>query len=85
MDATINLIAGNNTITVSNTTINFSCVEMPYGAQGYRNNGSSTAEETDLNNYWTFVDIVLQQSNLQHTDYVTLKSIQTDTHFYGIL
>jgi hypothetical protein len=80
----IKILITDNVMTISNTAVYFNYDELPYGSIGYKNNGTSTATEENLNNYWKFVDEILQQSNLTKDDYVTLKSIQIDNDFYGI-
>jgi len=85
MKPIIKIIVGNNTITVSGTEVNFDFVELPYGAIGYRNNGTSTSSEDNLNLYWSFVDEVLSISNISTDEYVTLKSIEDSNNFYGII
>lgn len=83
MDAIVKIIIKDSTITIT-TPINFDPVELPYGAVGYKNNGSSTSPIENLNEYWVFVDEVFQQSNLTNDDYITLKSIEINNNFYGI-
>jgi hypothetical protein len=53
----------------------FSLLEMPYGCKGYRFNGSSTANEADLNKYWDLVDQLLLKNGATSENYVTLVSI----------
>jgi hypothetical protein len=84
MVAIINIIIKDNTITIT-YPIDFTCDELPYGSVGYRNNGSSRSSYENLNKYWNFVDEVLLQSNISSDDYITLKNIQYNDIFYGIL
>jgi len=83
MTTIIKIMTKDNTITVTED-INFSPIELPYGAIGYRFNGSSTSPIENLNQYWNFVDSVLTQSNISNDQYVTLKSISINNQFYGI-
>jgi wobble nucleotide-excising tRNase len=83
MDAIVKIITKENTITVT-TTINFDPVELPYGCIGYNFNGTSQSNIENLNQFWGFVNETLKQSNMTVDDYVTLKSIEYDSKFYGI-
>lgn len=73
--AKITLLTKDNTITVT-SLINFTTVEMPYGARGFGFNGSSKAAKEELDKYWKFVEEVLQESNIPKEDYITLLEIQ---------
>jgi hypothetical protein len=63
------------------TPITFSPIELPYGGIGFRVNGSSTADENDLEKYWIFVESKL----ISTSDYITLKNITYDNVFYGVI
>jgi hypothetical protein len=83
MDAIINVITKDNTITV-NYPITFDLVELPYGCQGYRFNGTSLASNETLEAYWAFIDQVFAQYNIPTNDYVTLKNIVVGNIVYGV-
>lgn len=53
-------------------------VEMPYMCLGYRFNGSSAADEEDLNRYWELVDKVLLLNGVDKEEYKTLVSIENE-------
>jgi hypothetical protein len=74
MDIIITIELTSGTVN-SAETIDFSLIEMPYGAKGYRFNGSSTASETDLGKYWDLVDQLLTQNGATSDNYVTLVSL----------
>ena len=80
----IKILVTDNVITISNTAVSFNYDELPYGAIGYKNNGTSESSENNLNNYWKFIDEILQHYNLTTDNYITLKSIEIDINFYGI-
>lgn len=83
MDAVINIITINSTITVTRP-IDFSPVELPYGCKGYRFNGSSTATLDNLNKYWNFVDAIFLEAGIATSEYLTLKDLTYDGVFYGV-
>jgi hypothetical protein len=62
------------------TPITFSPVELPYGAIGFGNNGSSMAEPSSLTAYWTLIKSKLTSPS----EYIMLKNITYDGTFYGI-
>jgi len=64
-----------NGILSETATIDFTLTEMPYGAKGYRFNGSSQADSEELNKYWKFVDQLFEKHNISTTDYITLITI----------
>lgn len=66
-----------------NETVDFDFVELPYGAIGYRNNGSSESPEENLNKYWNFVDAVLINNHLSIDEYITLLTIIDNNVVYG--
>lgn len=80
---TIKIEIKDNTITVDEPII-FNPIELPYGAVGYRNNGTSTSPIENLDAYWSFVDELLSTINVPSSDYITLKNITIDGNFYGI-
>lgn len=73
--AILKILTKHNTITVEET-INFTPIEMPYGARGFGFNGSSTASAEDLDKYWKLVREILEYSNIATEDYITLLSIE---------
>lgn len=83
MLVTINLNTVNGIISYSGD-INFSPEELPYGAQGFGFNGSSTASENTLSDYWLLAKSILQNNNITEDKYITLQSISTGENFYGI-
>ena len=48
----IKILVTDNVITISNTAVSFNYDELPYGAIGYKNNGTSESSENNLNNYF---------------------------------
>jgi len=66
-------------------TVDFTFIELPYGAKGYRFDGSSTATEENLLAYWQFVDEIFNAANIQTSDYVSLINIIADGIIYGII
>lgn len=83
MEAKINIITTNNVITI-NETIDFDPVELPYGAKGYKFNGSSMSSKDNLDKYWFFVDQVFAQSQIDISEYVTLQNITIGENLYGV-
>lgn len=83
MNAIIKILTTQNII-ITESPINFSPVELPYGAVGFGMNGSSISSEENLNLYWSHVQTILTNNNLTTNDYVSLKSIEYDNIFYGI-
>jgi hypothetical protein len=66
-------------------TVDFTFIELPYGAKGYRFDGTSTATEENLLAYWQFVDEIFNAANIQTSDYVSLINIIADGVIYGII
>jgi hypothetical protein len=85
MNPIIKIFIENDIITISDTPVNFELEELPYGGVGYMVNGSSKAKTAELEKYWNFVDDVFSKLNIDNSKYITLKSIQTQDNFYGIL
>lgn len=71
----ITILLRNNEITEYLTEENLVTIEMPYGAIGYRFNGSSLASEYDLNIYWDTVDKIFLELGLNTDQYLTLISM----------
>ena len=83
MEAIITILVKDNNITITQN-IDFDPIELPYGAIGYRFNGSSNSPEENLELYWSFVDEVLNYSNIPEDEYITLKNIIINDVLYGI-
>jgi hypothetical protein len=66
-------------------TVDFTFIELPYGAKGHRFDGTSTATEENLLAYWQFVDEIFNAANIQTSDYVSLINIIADGIIYGII
>ena len=66
-------------------TVDFTFIELPYGARGYRFNGSSSATEENLQAYWQFVDEIFNAANIETSMYVSLINIIADGVIYGIV
>ena len=75
MMAKIQIQLKNNNVLTIDGEINFTTVEMPYGAIGFRFNGSSHAHPEELDKYWSFLENVFAQNNINTEDYITLLSI----------
>jgi hypothetical protein len=84
MNATIKIITTDGILEIE-SPINFSPIELPYGGIGFEVNGTSVASESDLQAYWSFIASTLQNNNLATRDYISLKSIEYDNTFYGII
>jgi hypothetical protein len=66
-------------------TVDFTFIELPYGAKGYRFDGTSTATEENLLAYWQFVDEIFNAASIETSDYVSLINIIADGVIYGIV
>ena len=66
-------------------TVDFTFIELPYGAKGYRFDGTSTATEENLLAYWQFVDEIFNAANIETSTYVSLINIIADGVIYGIV
>lgn len=66
-------------------TVDFTFIELPYGAKGYRFDGSSMATEENLQAYWQFVDEIFNAANIETSTYVSLINIIADGVIYGIV
>ena len=81
---TITIQTTDNTLTID-YDVTFDLIELPYGAIGYRNNGSSESPEENLSLFWGFVDEALSAANISSDDYITLLNIIDNDNFYGIV
>lgn len=80
----ITLLLRNNEIIEYYTNQIIQTEQMPYMAIGYGFNGSSEATTENLDAYWSIVDQIFQELELDTTDYYTLLSIGLPVTFQFI-
>lgn len=90
MKAEIRILTTSDTILVIDS-LSFDPTELPYGAYGYRFNGSSHSTAENLNAYWQYIDEIFLESEIETSQYVTLLNITvfddvdpSKTYFYGV-
>lgn len=81
--ATIVIELTDQTIAI-NQDLGIDMTHLPYGAVGYRFNGSSEASPDILTAYWDFIDQYFAEHNIPKEKYKTITRSAAGSSIYGI-